>query len=667
MAQQDPIALSVQGVNQLVSSKMNKVEQNASQTLEGVDGDKIDELTLKLDDTELLALAKDWELQYMGYETTQSEKGKRNKTYYLGRQKDGTPSDVKDMPIAGNLIFEAEETFLPAALAKNPEPVVYADNTPEGNKLSDDVKTMLQYHADVLVLRRKLALMVRQWSIYHLSVMKHTWNEELKDINSEVRDIRNFIFDPKASVDVYGDMEGYIGERITISARKLIELFPKHEGYITIMVDAKMGTTVTYTEWWNDDYCFYTFKNKVLDKSKNPYFIYPKKKQQTDSYGETEDITEEGRNHFAKPKKPYTFLSVFSLGEQPHDITGLIEQNIPNQNLVTRRTLDIDRNLRRANNSLGLSANNFNQQTGKQAANALESGDPVLIPTAPNGSIEGAIQRFPAPPIPDSFFKDLENNKEALRSSFGTQGITAQNPNEDTTARGMILSQQFDNSRIGGGIGDALAQVADNVFNYWVQLYHVFYDEPHFAAIIGANKATEYITLSNQNLTKKLVVSVAADSMKPKDELTQMNQAMELAKMEMIDPKTLLTILNVPNPEETAEMAVLWKVDPMTYMKVNFPELAQQVQAAQQQAMAQEQQAQQQQMAMQGQAAQQQQQQKGASAQQDMAIKAATHNQKLSQADQIHQQKMAQLSPLQAESLGRNKASASIKSVKLPK
>jgi hypothetical protein len=92
----------------------------------------------------------------------------------------------------------------------------------------------------------------------------------------------------------------------------------------------------------------------VLDKHKNEYFNYPEPVQGVD--GEP-DIDEEGeprmtsvRNHFASPKKPYVFLSIFSLQERPHDITGLIEQNIPNQNKVSRRTEQIDINVSKSNN-----------------------------------------------------------------------------------------------------------------------------------------------------------------------------------------------------------------------------------------------------------------------------------------------------------------------------
>lgn len=578
---QDPISQNIEGVRQLVSSRLNKAPGSLGDEMEGADSERIDELTLDLDDEELLYLVHQWEGKYRTYETAIKLRQEAQKTYYLGRQRESTPSTVGDVPaISANLLFEAEETFLPAALSKNPEPVVWTDNTKEGSDLANSVKTMLQFHADQQVLRRKLTLMTRHWSIYFMGVMKHGWDEKLNDIKSEVIDPQSLILDPDAAIDCYGDYEGdYLGERKTISASKLIKLFPKHKAYITVMVDGKMGSSVTYTEWWNDEYTFTTFKDKILDKTKNPHFNYPKQEEQTDEFGNTEEVDVPVINHFAFPKKPYSFLSVFSLGEQPHDVTGLIEQNIPNQRRVTRRTEQIDYNLSRANNSDVYSEDNFNQETATQASRAMANGRPVLIPAGK--PISEALARLQAPGIGSEFFTELENSKTDLRSIFGTEGISSSAPNEDQTARGMILNQQFDNSRIGGGIGDALEQVADNIFNWWVQLYARYYDEPHFAAIMGQMKAVEYITLQSQNLDRRIVVSVSPDSMKPHDELTQMNQAMSLFEAGALDPKTLLTMLNVPDPQDTAESTVLWLLDKNAYLQLNFPELAQQLQQMQ--------------------------------------------------------------------------------------
>ena len=587
MTTTDPVAQNIAGVQSLVGSKLNKTLSGASVQDEGADGDLEDELTLKLSDEELISGAKRKALKYQGYETKLRLRQEACKTYYLGKQKEGNSVATDGLGISANLLFEAEETFLPAVLAKNPEPVVYSDGTPEGNKLSNDIKTMLTYHADVLVLRRKLSIGVRNWSLDFLACWKHGWDNEIKEITTEVRDTKKMIFDVDGYVDAYGDFIGDIGERITVTASRLIELFPKKRQYITEMVKGKLGTDVTYTEWWNDNYCFYTFKDVVLDKHKNPNFNWPQKIEGIDLMGEPTQEEQPGKNHFARAKKPYTFLSVFSLGQQPHDVTSLIEQNIPNQRRVSRRTEQLDFNLSRANNSQIYSENNFNQETAKQASRAFILGHPVLVPSG--GAIGEAIHDMPAQSAPDSFFRELENSKLDLRSIFGTVGITSQPQNEDTTARGMILNQSHDSSRIGGGIGDALEQVADNIFNWWVQLYYVYYDEPHVASIMGNLKAQEYVQLSNQEFNSRIVVSVSPDSLKSHDEITEINQAIQFYQMGAIGPKTLLTIANFPDPESSARDGVLWKVDPQAYLQMNWPDLAQQLQAmAQQQAQAQQ-------------------------------------------------------------------------------
>lgn len=587
----DPFALNIRGVTDLIENDTNKVAAGGSTSSEGVNDVAYDALKLDMSDEELLKLRDEWEKRYAPYETGIKKIAERNLESYLGKRKDGQWL-VDDGPLAANLQFESEETFLAAALAKNPEPVIYADNTPEGNAIANSVKTMVRFHADQLVLRQKFALMVRQWSIYHLAVLKHGWKSlkdaqgrEIGDVSVENRKIQDFIFDPEGYVDAYGDFKGYLGERIKKSAGELIKLFPNSKEYITEMCGADMNAECTYTEWWTDEFCFTTFKEKVLDKHKNEYFKYPE--PVTDENGTVltddagEPIFSEPRNHFASPKKPYTFLSVFSLQTQPHDLTGLIEQNIANQRKISKRTEQIDVNADNSNNGYAYSGENFNEEEAKQASVARKNGDPIIVP--PGGPIERAIYPLPAQELPAAFFNDLETTKNDLRTSWGIQGIIAEPHDEDQTARGMILNQSHDTTRIGGGIGDKIEQVADNVFNWLVQLYYVFYDEKHFGVIMGNAKAVEFVTLSNADLDRQLIVSVSPNSMRPKDEITQMNLAQALFDKGAIGPKTLLTMLDFPNAEDAAADGLLYRNDPLAYMNLNFPDLVQRLQMAQQQ------------------------------------------------------------------------------------
>ena len=589
----DPFSLNISGVSDLVSNDTNKTDFNRNGLNEGPVGEKYGALTLSMSDEALLKLREEWEKRYSTYETKIKAVFERNKESYIGKRPNGQWLTDSEIPIAANLQFEAEETFLASALSKNPEPVVYSDDTPEGDTISRSVRVMLQYHADQLVLRRKLALMVRQWSIYHLAVLKHGWNKQVNDVMIENRKIQDFIFDPNGYVDAYGDFIGYLGERIKLSAEKLIELFPEHKAKITESVKGELGTEVKYTEWWSadDSYTFITYQNIILDKYKNPYFNYPEPVRdpvtgEVSVNGNGSELEQEGKNHFAVPKKPYTFLSVFSLQEQPHDITSLVEQNIPNQNRIRRRTEQIDYNTNAANNAYAFSADNFNEETAKQAAAARAKGNPILVPSGkPMGE---AIMPLNAQDLPRTVFNELEIAKTDLRQSWGILGMTTQPANEDMTARGMILNNQNDSTRIGGGIGQAIEQVADNVFNWLTQLYYVFYDDKHFAAVMGTAKSIEYVTLQNSQLTVPLLVSVSPDSLRPRDQITEINLAQTLFDKGAIGPKTLLKMLSFPSPDEAAADGLLYKMDPMAYMQLNFPEFAQQLQMLQQQQMMQQ-------------------------------------------------------------------------------
>lgn len=585
----NPFALNIAGVEDLIGNPVNKTRQPGGMDAgEGAAEKRQDVLDLNLTDEELLKLRDEREEIYLPYESRIREVFKRNLRSYLGRS--GSSAILDDeFPLAANLQFEAEETFLPAATAQNPDPYVYADNTPDGNKIADDVQTMLQFHASQLLLRRKLALMVRQWSIYHLGVLKIGWDEDINDISVENRKIQDFIFDPDGYVDASGHFTSWLGERIAVTAERLAEMFPDEKAYIEKEVDEKMGTKVLYTEWWDDDACFITFKDKVLDKHKNEFFNYPETSKDEngepdkDEYGEP--IYSEKRNHFPKPQKPYVFLSVFSLQERPHDITGLIEQNVATQKKISDRTEQLDIILRQSINGIAFSASNFNQQTAKQAADAFSNPakGKVLVPEGV--PISEAIQRIPAPDISNAYFDDLDNNKNTLKASWGVQGIVSQPQTPDTTARGMILNQQRDTSRIGGGIGDVLEQsVAKGVFDWLVQGYMVFYDERHFGAVLGVGKATEYVEIQASDIDRQLIVGVAPNSMKPKDEITLMNQATSLYQQGVIGPKKLLETLKFPNADEAAADGILWQTDKQAYIQLNFPELWQQIQQLQAQA-----------------------------------------------------------------------------------
>jgi hypothetical protein len=566
---EDSFQANIDGVANLIGSDTNKVK-GASDVGEGIEGDFEDLLELPMSDEELLELRDEWEGKSNGYLPSIKGRQKRNRSYLRGVQRNQTSQD--DRVVSSNLLFEATATFVPQALAENPEPVVYSDNTDEGKAASDSLKTMLQFHGEQMALRKKLGVMIWQWSIYFTAALKYGWDEKVGDITVKVIKPENLIFDPSGYVDEFGDFQGeFLGERIETTAKKLVKEFPSQKTYITLKVNGKMGTRVVYTEWWTNKYCFSTYLDVVLDKHKNEFFNY---EEEPNEFGSVTPTV----NHFALPKMPYTLLSVFSLQEQPHDFTNLIEQNIANQDRINDRDEQISKNLASANNSVVLSGISFTLETAEQAVETFYQEGFLLVP---DGNVENGVKRIPANEIPQSVFKAQDNDKENLRSIYGTLGLSAQPQDENTTARGQILNTNHDSSRIGGGVGDSLEGVAKNFFNWLPQLYAVFYDQPHYAAVMGMGAAVQYTQLVNSDLQRRFIISVAPNSMKPKDEVTQQNMALELAQQKLLDPISLFERLDDSDPVETAERVAMWNVNPQLYMQQYFGNQQQQQQAQQ--------------------------------------------------------------------------------------
>ena len=60
--------------------------------------------------------------------------------------------------------------------------------------------------------------------------------------------------------------------------------------------------------------------------------------------------------------------------------------------------------------------------------------------------------------------------------------------------------------------------------------------------------------------------------MAPKDEMSERNQAVQMAEAQLLDPINLFKALNDPDPINTAKMVTMFRVNPQLYMQTFFPE-----------------------------------------------------------------------------------------------
>jgi hypothetical protein len=555
-----------------LDSNINKVGEIEDNSL-----NLLPELTLSMTDDELLKLSQDWQKTWRPYAQKIEALQQENESYWLGKQ--FNPGGEK-RPTVDNLLFEALETFLPIATRPKADPQVESDNSEEGNALADKVRKMISYIADRVKYNLKMKQVARYWALYLLGVVKVGWSMKEDDITCVAVRPQKIILDPTATIEECEYNGYYIGEVMEDLASDLVIRFPNKKDIIKEKTRDKMGTKVKYVMWSTDEYTFWTFDDKyVLGKIKNPHWNYTDTTTtKVDDYGQQVQSVTPARNHFKQPKKPYVFLSVFNLGKQPHDETNLIQQSIPLQDLINKRLSQIDKNLDSANGGLIVSGDAFTEEQGAQAAQALRKGGTIWVPT---GDVNQAIKRDSGVPLPQAGYESLMDYRNEARNIFGTRGSSPQGSINEQTVGGKRIIQGQDSDRIGGGISTYLEQFSDNVFNWFVQLMYVYYDEPHSASVLGKERAQEYITLQSSDMTSALVIGVKEGSMIPHDPASQRGEALELWRTNGIDPISFFEKLEFPNPRESAKNLYLWQSDPVQL----FPELAQQAAAKQQQEM----------------------------------------------------------------------------------
>lgn len=569
-----------------------------------------------LSDDAILELTTSWLGRYSRYYERIRGTQKKAFEYWLGKQPGtqmlltnatGGASDIVD-----NVIFPMVETLIPIVTRANPDPIISADPTPEGQQLAKALYAALTHEADRQKLKRKMARLLREWCWNRLGVIKSGWDYAEKKIKTEVIPAERMIFDTDGHIDEGGKFVGlFIGERKKETASTLCEMFPNKKTLITGLAGGLMATKLEFTEWW---YCgtdvFFTIDEAkvVLGKFKNPYWNYdteeyaekaeeaeeqPERKtaqieaDQSEEKAEDQELEEEEReadvekayNFLGKPTDPYVFLSIFSAGKEPHDDTSLILQNIVNQDMVNRRVRQIDKNVNGMNVGLLLSGKSFLDEQAATAANSLLRGDAILVP---DGDVEKGAKRFPPEPIPEVVYQNLSDMRQEIMNIAGVGASTAQGVGESKTVRGKIITQQSDLTRL-SLITENIEQVADTLYNWWVQIMVVFFDEEQLYVAAGSKEGREIVAIRSVDFPeiKTLDITVKEGSAIPKDPLTKRNEAIDLWQAEAIGALKFYERLGESNPQEMTKDLIMWqlvkagKIDPQAYLPALAEELPQ--------------------------------------------------------------------------------------------
>lgn len=511
-------------------------------------------LSLDIEDSELVKISNTWKKEFDNYFEKIKERGETNYNYWKGEQYASKQEDNRGVD---NVIFEAVETLLPIISRQNPEPTVEAEATPEGDWVAEMTNKILVAKGDETCLKSKIKTSSRHWMLYFLGCFKMGWDESINDMFIQDIDPRSLILDPKGTFSG-GEFKGsYIGEYKKATAKDLADSFPDFADEIGASVDGNLGTSIGYYEWWTNEYVFWRYRDVILDKRVNPYWNGNENKDGMDKMGQPFEEKVPGVNHFATPKMPFSFLTVFNTGKQPHDETSLIEQAIPLQDIVNKRLRQIDKNADDTNNGWVFSQA-FTEEQAKTALSAMRNGGAIR---AASDVITDSVMRFPAPALANFVYQDLLDKREQIYNIMGVRGSTPQGIISERTVRGKIEIKGQDVDRLALVI-EQVEQFVDYTFNLMVQTIYVYYTPEMAARFLGAENAARYIQALKNGPSRRLLVSVKEGSTIPKDALTERNEAMDMWAQKAIDPVTLYEKLQFSDPNDAAKKLLTYQLNP---------------------------------------------------------------------------------------------------------
>lgn len=488
---------------------------------------------------------------------------KNNERYYLGKQVDTSKLYNYQVPYIDNQIYVGAQAVMAYVSGQSPScDIVPEDDTTQSQVMAQDLETAVNIHTDRHQLAKKVKSAIKNMYTKRIGVIKLKWDDNINDIIPIAVDPDRLILDKDCKL---GEEPSFIAEICTDSVAALIKKFPgKEEKIMTALGRSRktpklMNEIVAYNEvWFTDESAEYGeqecvawyFNDVVLDKMKNPNYLYDK----------------EGvaiQNFIDAPTKPYVFFNYINDGSSLIDQTTPIEQAIPLQDILNKRGRQIIENADTANSILVLKSGSISTE---DAGNITRDPNQVLMLDAPpEQPINSAYGEIAPHLLPNYVIQDYQNIKNSLHNILGTPSqFRGDDSKRDV---GTLGEAKMIQSQAGGRQDEIVREVEYSIDRYYrllVQMMKVYYDETKpFAARDNDGKFI-YVELSRESMPNIASISVSHGSLLRNDRERQENVSMTLAKMGLIDPYNLFKDLSLKDADKRYEALVKFKVDPTT-------------------------------------------------------------------------------------------------------
>lgn len=466
-----------------------------------------------------------------------------------------------ETPVVDNRIFISLESNLNYATGEIANPEVYPGGGEVNSKPSEasqimakDVRMALKAHAADDRMKIKAKRITRMCEIKQIGVSKLRFDKAQDKIVSEVVDPDKIVFDRAAKE---GIAPRFVGEYVSMSVEEMIAMWPEKKAEIFKLCDIKQGTPNQVQArydvvefWWH----FYEgsekihavawfFKNIVLGKMKNPNWNY---KQSAESKA----------NFLPEPPMPYIFMNHINDGQSIIDPTTTILQASSLQYALNKNNRIILDNAEAGNGSLVLSGKAIQK---KEAENLVGSPREKIVVDADD--VRTAAMRLAPDLLPDSVFRNKMDLRQEIDNIFGTSNVFRGEGGGNATLGQDVIQKEQSQTRQ-NDLVDAIDDFMERYYRLVVQFMKVYYTKEHWYQVTGDNGDFDYVMMKNDKIEDGIDIRVTAGSSVAVDKDRQQQIGMMLAKAQLIDPMTLYTDLELPDPQQRYERLIKHTLDP---------------------------------------------------------------------------------------------------------
>ena len=527
-----------------------------------------------------------------------SLKERRNKlwTYFFGKQLRERKLKEYQSRFQDNLLYEGMGYLKPIAISQMPD-ILTSPGTedPQAKETADMLSKYIDSDIKKKDRRKVLGMAFKHLHLEFVGVIKPYWNPEIDDYDFKWVFPENIVLD-HTSPDLDPDHMKFTAEYCQYSVKELVMMFPKKEKQLYDYLRTKgvflaqgknenteegMNTIVKITEIWFEHIqkvgegferqsCVgWLYDDFVFDKMKDPNYDWEGYDQIEGGYNEEdlrlaammgEKIPSQKifHNYFPHPHKPYIFMGFDQWGKQPLDETTIIEQAIPLQEEHDKRGRQISEMLDRARGK-----NIFSTESGLKTKDIeeLDMSDPdtdLLV----EGDTRSSHSFIPGEQPSAQAFNDLQMSEQRLFAKMGVNGTVRGKPDSDVATTNQ-LSREGDFTRADDLTEETINTASRKMAEWILQFIKLRYTKEKFKQSMGANGEVIFSRLSSDTVDNGMEVIITASGT---DKIKAKQQAMDMAKLKMIDPLTFFKDLGVSDPQGRVEKLMLFTADPQGYM-----------------------------------------------------------------------------------------------------